>query len=259
MSGTALRSTPLWPARPARRRGPVVRTASSLLRWFAPIVGIYLVIVVAVAVVVPFVVDAAGDVRFSILWFARQSGVWFPFSVLIGVAVSYPAVHVANGMTRRAYVRGSLLAVTALAVGFAGTMTLGLLAERTWYRAMGWRWELAEGWFAPAEGLPTVLVAYLATFLVAYLSGLLVGTVYAAKGGWWGTLTLPLTVGPILLVTILVDNAYDWVPFSHLFGDAPSGGTPLALLVAVAVVLALALAAAFWLVAGRRPVPPRRG
>lgn len=259
MSRTLARSTPLWPARPARRQGPVIRTASSLLGWFAPIIGIYLAIVVAVVVAVPFVVDAVGDVRYSILWFSRQSGVWFPFSVLIGVAASYPPVHVANGMTRRAYVRGGLLAVTVLAVGFAGLMTLGLLAERTWYRAMGWRWELVEGWFAPAEGLPTVLVAYLATFLVSYLSGMLVGTVYAAKGGWWGTLTLPLTVGPILLVTILVDNAHDWVPFSHLFGDAPSGGTPLALLVTVTVVLALALAAAFWLIAGRRPIPPRRG
>ncbi|GEM_PF-580783 len=259
MSDTAVRHRPLWTARPLRRRGPAVRTARALLTWFAPIVGIYLAILLVAAVAVPFLVGAVGDVRYSTLWFARQSAVWFPFSVLIGVAMTYPPVHLANGMTRRSYVRGSLLAVTALAAGLAGALTLGLLAERTWYHAMGWTWQLAEGWFAPAEGLPTVLAAFLATFVVAYISGLLVGTVYAAAGGWWGTLTLPLTAGPIVLVSILVDNEHDWVPFSHLFGTSPSGGTPLALVATAAVVLALALAAAFRAVATRRPVPPRRG
>lgn len=255
---SAVAGTSVWRARPDRRRGPVARTTWSLLTWFTPIAAIYWAILLVVVIAVPFVVDAVAQVEVSIVWFARQSGIWFPFSVLIGVATTFPTVHLANGMTRRSYIRGALAAAVTMAVAFAGLMTLALLAERTWYGAMGWGWRLQEGWFAPAEGLPTVFVAYLATYLVSYLSGLLVGTVYGAAGGWWGTLTLPLTVGPVLLVTILVDNQYDWVPFSHLFGEAPSGGTPLALLVTAAAVLALALAVAFRVIAARRPVAPRR-
>ncbi len=258
MSTGVAGAKPVWRPRPDRPRGPVARTVWSLLTWFTPIAAIYWMIVLVVVVAVPFVVDAVAQVEMSIVWFARQSGIWFPFSVLIGVATSYPTVHLANGMTRRSYVRGALVSVSVLAVAFASLMTLALLAERTWYGAMGWHWRLEDGWFAPSEGMGTVFVSYLATYLVSYLSGLLVGTVYGAAGGWWGTLTLPLTAGPIILVTILVDNQHDWVPFSHLFGAAPGGGTPLALVATAAAVLALALAVAFRLVATRRPVAPRR-
>lgn len=258
MSTSAVRVKPVWRVRPDRRRGPVARTAWSLLTWFTPIAAVFWLIVLVVVLAVPFIVDAVAQVEISIVWQARQSGIWFPFSVLISIAVGYPTVHLANGMTRRSYVRGALVVAAVLAVAFAVLMTIALLAERAWYGAMGWSWQLAGDWFAPAEGMTTVFVSYLATYLVAYLSGLLVGTVYGAAGGWWGTLTLPLTVGPIILVAILVDNEYDWVPFSTLFGEAPSGGTPLALVVTAAAVLALALAAAFWLVATRRPVGPRR-
>ncbi|WP_282947509.1 hypothetical protein [Cellulomonas endometrii] len=250
---------PLFPARSAARQGPVLRTAVSLLAWFGQIALWYWALVLVVVVALPFVIGAVGEVGTSILWFARQSGVWFPFSVLIGVATSYPPVHVASGMTRRAYVRGALVAAFCLAAAFALLMAGGLMAERAWYGAMGWEWSLQDqGWFDPDLSFGTLLVAYLATFVVAYVSGLLVGTVYASAGGWWGTLTLPLTAGPSLLMTILVGNSNDWVPFSHLFGG-DGEGTPLALVLTVALVLTLALATAFWLIATRRSIAPRRG
>lgn len=251
---------PLFPARPVTRQGPVLRTATTLLAWFWLVALWYWAIVLAVVVAVPLVVDSVGEVGTSTIWFARQSGVWFPFSVLIGVATTYPPVHVASGMTRRSYVRGALLAAAVTAAGFAVLMAGGLLTERAWYGAMGWEWSLQDqGWFSPEVTFGSLLVAYLATFLVSYVSGLLVGTVYAAAGGWWGTLTLPLTAGPSLLMTILIGNANDWVPFSDLFGDGPGDSTPLALVVTVAAVLTLALATAFWLIATRRSIAPRRG
>lgn len=251
---------PLFPARPVTRQGPVLRTTMSLLGWFGVVALWYWALVLVVVVAVPLVVAAAGEPGTSIIWFARQSGVWFPFSVLIGVATTYPVVHVASGMTRRSYARGALLAAVVLAAGFALLMAGGLLAERAWYGAMGWDWSLQDqGWFSPDVTFGGLLVAYLATFTVAYVSGLLVGTVYAAAGGWWGTLTLPLTAGPSIAMTVLIGNSNDWVPFSDLFGEAPGGGTPLALVVAVAAVLTLALAIAFWLIATRRSIPPRRG
>jgi hypothetical protein len=256
-TGTAAGS--LWPAHPARRQGPVVRTAASLLGWFGQIALWYWGFVLVVAIGVPFIVDAVAEVELSILWFSRQSGIWFPFSILIAIAGTYPVVHVAQGMTRRSYVRGALVAAVVLAAAFAVLMTLGLLVERAWYGAMGWRWRLEDGWFTPDESLGRVLVAYLATFTVAYLSGLLVGTVYAAHGGWWGTLTLPLTVGPVIAVIALVDGTTGWIPFAGTLGAGPGEPVPSLLVVAAAAVLALALAAAFHVIATRRPVPPRRG
>lgn len=250
---------PLFPARPATRQGPVLRTAISLLAWFGQVGLWYWAIVLVVVVGLPFLIGAFGEVGTSVLWFARQSGVWFPFSVLIGVATAYPQVHVASGMTRRSYVRGALLAAAGLAAAFALLMAGGLVLERAWYGAMGWDWSPQDqGWFDPDVTFGSLLVAYLATFLVAYVSGLLVGTVYAAAGGWWGTLTLPLTAGPSLVMTILVGNSNDWVPFSELFGG-DGGSTPLALVLTVAAVLTLAMATAFWLIATRRSIAPRRG
>lgn len=248
---------PLWSARPSRRRAPALRTARNLLRWFAPIAGIYAGVLVLVVVAVPLVVAAVGHVEMSVVWFARQSGIWFPFSVLIGVASTYPPVHVANGMTRRSYVRGALAAAVAIAVVFSAGMTAGLLAERTWYRAMGWDWGLVDGWFAASHGLGSVLLSYLATYLVAYLSGLLVGTVYAVAGGWWGTLTLPLTAGPVVLVATLVGDDGGWLPLARRVGVEPGGGSVL--VVVVTAVLAAALAAAFAVLSRRRDLAPRRG
>lgn len=250
---------PLFPARRRARQGPVLRTAASLLTWFGQVAVWYWAIVLVVVVALPFVVSAFGEVGVSTIWFARQSGVWFPFSIMIVIATTYPQVHVANGMTRRSYVRGALLAACGAALAFSLLMAGGLMVERAWYGAMGWRWSLQDqGWFDPDVTFGSLLVAYLATFVVAYVSGLLVGTVYAAAGGWWGTLTLPLTAGPSLAMTILVGNSNDWVPFSDLFGSTGEG-TPLALVLTVAAVLAAALAAAFWLIATRRAITPRRG
>ncbi|MET0435812.1 MAG: hypothetical protein ABW025_16740 [Cellulomonas sp.] len=249
----------LFPARPATRQGPVLRTATCLLAWFGQVALWYWAIVLVVVVAVPLVVDAVGDVGTSTIWFARQSGVWFPFSIMIGIATTYPQVHVASGMTRRSYVRGALAAAVVLAVAFAVLMAGGLMAERAWYGAMGWEWSLQDqGWFDPDVSFGSLLVAYLATFVVAYVSGLLVGTVYAAAGGWWGTLTLPLTAGPSLAMTILVGNSNDWVPFSDLFGSTGEA-TPLALVLTASAVMTAALAAAFWLIATRRSIAPRRG
>ena len=259
MSADVARGRPLFPARPPRRSSPALRTARDLLAWFVQMGLVYWAIVLVAVVAVPFVVDRFGAVEVSIVWFARQSGIWFPFSVLIGVAATYPTVHVASGMTRRAYVRGALLAAVVLGTAFALVMSLLLEVERAWYGAMGWGWRLQDGWFAPDEGFGTVLLAYVATFVVANLSGVLVGTVYGAAGGWWGTLTLPLTVGPVFVVIALVDAGAGWLPFADLLGAARAAElTPLAVAV-VAAVLAASLAVAFHLIAVRRSVAPRRG
>lgn len=250
---------PLWPARPVRRRGPVLRTTLTLLSWLGQVGVWYGTIVVLLVVVIDLAVASRTANTVSVLWFARQSGIWFPFSVLIGLASSYPQVHVASGMTRRSYVRGALIGTVVVGVVLAVAMWCGLLAERAWFEAMGWRWQLQEGWIMPGDGLGAVLVAYVSLFVVGALSGLLVGTVYTVAGAWWGTLTIPLTVGPILAVTVLTDAPADWLPFAGSLGLAAGDRLPPVGVAAGSAVLAALLAAAFRVLASRRAIAPRRG
>jgi hypothetical protein len=153
-------------------------------------------------------------------------------------------------------VRGSVLAAVGLAGIFAVAGALLLLAERTWYQAVGWGWRLEDGWSAAGGGLWLVALAMFLTFLVADLSGLLVGSVYAAGGGWWGTLTLPLTVGPTVVMMTLMSGSTALVPVADRFGDR-SVSTPALLL--IGLVLAAALAVAFQMLSVRRSIAPRRG
>jgi hypothetical protein len=225
----------------ARRptRSSVRTTASWLLRmnvvlaaWFW---GMAIVLVTGALVVV----NEVGEVNTSIMAFARQGAIWFPFSVLIGIVAGYLPVHVAAGLTRRSLALGSLVTAAVMAVGY-GTVFTGLLAvERTVYDAFGWHWRFVEGLSPEDAGTLTLLVSSVMLFLVAYVSGLLVAISYQRGGGWWGTLALPLTAGPILLVSALF--AQDAGPFSTsawFGGDRP-------LLLASAATLAVTAVMAF--------------
>lgn len=242
--------------RPAR--GPVVRTALNLLAYFWRAAGWFWAILVVLAVAATLLIDRLGAIEASTLWYARQAGIWFPFSVLVGVALAYLPVHVAGGMTRRSYVRGSLLAAVGMAGSFALVAT-GLLAlERLVFDSAGWAWRLADGWSAADSGLWAVGLGLFVTYLVADLSGLLVGSVYAVGGAWWGTLTLPLTAGPVLLMMVLMSGSTAGLPIEDWFSGGP-GTVPLPALLLAGVVLAAALSVAFQMLSVRRSIAPRRG
>jgi hypothetical protein len=189
MTAAAVGTTPVPAPRPVR--GPVVRTAINQLLFFWRAAAWFWAIVAVLVVVATLIVDRFGAIEASTFWYARQAAIWFPFSVLIGVASTYLPVHVAVGMTRRSYARGSLLAAVGMAASFALVATGLLAVERLVFDAIGWPWRLADGWSSADSGLWAVGLGLLVTYLVADLSGLLVGTVYATGGAWWGTLTLP--------------------------------------------------------------------
>ena len=109
------------------------------------------------------------------------------------------------------------------------------------FDALGWRWRFVEGLSPENASAFTLLVSSVMLFLVAYVSGLLVAISYQRGGGWWGTLALPLTAGPILLVSALF--AQDAGPFStsEWFG----GERPLLLASAATLVIAAVMAVAF--------------
>ena len=93
-----------------------------------------LVIVVAAALTIG-VLAVARPPDYSIVGFARQGVIWFPFSLAIAVAVGQLNVQVGMGRTRRAFGRAALLAALAMsvvyAVGVVGLIELGGRSTRS--------------------------------------------------------------------------------------------------------------------------------
>ncbi|MBO9568172.1 MAG: hypothetical protein J7503_05040 [Cellulomonas iranensis] len=225
----------------ARRQGVA---ALRLAAWFWPIALLALAAATATAWVV------AGRVDVSIAVHGRQALVWFLFSQAIQVAATYPRVHVAAGMTRRSLVRGTLLASGATGVAYALVLTGVVLLERWLHGLAGWGSVLREIQLAGADAPPWALpVDTVVLTLLAITTGLLVGITYQ-RWGAWATLTLPLTVGPLLALLYL--------------GIAPTGDVPglgqiapralVGLVGVVGVVVVLAVAAAFAVIARRLPL-----
>jgi len=211
------------------RRGPIDLTA----RWFLT-VHVYLAAwfwaIATVMVAVGLVVLAqVRSVDASVAVYARQAAIWFPFAVFITLVFGYLPMHIASGLTRRVLSLGSLVAAVGTSVLYGVTFTVLLVVERAVFDAAGWEWSLGDQ--LDAGGTGALLVRNVLTFLVAYLSGLLAGITYLRSGGWGGTLTLPLTVGPILVVSAVFDR------------DAwPYVGLGAAVLVALVVAAAMAFA-----------------
>ncbi|TQL02824.1 hypothetical protein [Cellulomonas sp. SLBN-39] len=198
---TVAPSLPL-PARvpsPARHalRMPLTLTVT-LGAWF------WVVVLVGATVGTVVAARVAGSVDVAVIAFARQGAIWFPFSLTIALVATYLRVHVAAGMTRRSFVRATLVAALVVGTGHTVVMTVLVLAERALHGALGWDARITDTLLPGPHATVGALLAELGPVLVlANLSGLLVGIVYLRTGGWWGTLALPLTVGPLLLAQAL--------------------------------------------------------
>ncbi|MET0789472.1 MAG: hypothetical protein ABWY33_09530 [Cellulomonas sp.] len=241
----------------ARTRTPGRSSVGATARWLLTM-HLYLamwfwVIVVVVATGALVVIDQVGTVQNSILAFARQGAIWFPFAVFIAITAAYLPVHVAAGLTRRSLALGSIVSAagTALANGivFGGL----LLLERAVFDALGWRWRILDEVSPSAVDAWTFVVVNVLTFLVAYVSGLLVCLTYQRVGGWWATLALPLTAGPIFVVAALL--AQDTGPFDT--AGWLGGGQPLLVASALSLLIVAAMAFAFDRLTRGASVPSR--
>ena len=244
-------------ARPAAH--PVAHAGRAVLRILAYPTLLFWAIVLVVAVVLTAIMAGAGMTDTSVVSYGRQAGAWFPFSMNVVVVTAYLRPHIAAGMTRRTFVRAALLVALAVAAFNAVLMSTLLLVERLVHVWLGWGWVVQEpAALDPSGGSwPTMVLDYGILYLVANLSGLLVGIVYYAlgaargplAGGWWGTLLLPLTVGPVLVVLglgALRGAEVRWLD--------PTVG----LVTAIGLAFAVALAVAFAAIARRAAIPRPR-
>jgi len=193
-------------ASPALRWSTVTLTARWLLRQHLRI-ALWAVAIVLLAVTVAVgLVDRYGSVDISIVQFARQGFVWFPFSMAIMMSAGFLNVHVASGLTRRSLGWASIAVGLGMAGFYTVVMTAALQLERAVYGSRGWAQQITDNApvFADTSQVGWILVDVGLLFASAQLSGLLVGISYYRLGGWWGTLVLPLTVGPVLVVTPLL-------------------------------------------------------
>ncbi|MCM0640900.1 hypothetical protein [Cellulomonas wangsupingiae] len=238
----------------ARHPSPTVHTARRLGAALLTMGGIFWALAVVAVVLATLVVwRVNGSVDVSIAVYARQGATWFPFSLGIMLVAAYLRVHVASGMTRRSFVRAALLVEVAAGVGYAAVFTAVVLLERTVHDALGWGSTVTEIQLADESASAGAMLLELSvTFVVANLSGLLVGAVYQRFGAWAGTLTLPLTVGPLVLLLYIPGARF--VDLPGIWTTTAAGH--LALAVGVGVVLAAAMATVFAAVVLRQQLTP---
>lgn len=190
------------PAAPPRTLPPQWRRAFSLSsliivyvgKWFWAVIALCLAIAVGIAAWV-------GGTDASLAQFAQHGGIWFPFSLMIMLPPMLLSAVIVGGLTRDAFVKGTLLTAVGTAAGFSVLMVALLWLERWAFGALGWGVGRVEDLARPAlESPPAHLWGLFLLYLVANVSGLLLSTVYYRYGALWGTVALPLTLAPIALV-----------------------------------------------------------
>ncbi len=223
----------------------MLRSQWSVARWA------FLTVVVLAGVAVALLA-AFGTPEVSVVGFARQGLIWFPFSMAIAVIVGFVNVHVAMGQTRRALGRAAVLTAVTLAVVYAAGLVAVLQAERAVYAVAGWEHVILDdlAFVSDTSQVGLLFGEYLVAAAAGQLCGLLCGLVYYRYGGLRGTLALPLTVGPVVLVQAGLSAD---VPF--LAGDLAVGtvGGGLAR-AALAVLVLAAVALAFQLILRTTPI-----
>ncbi|MFD1504218.1 hypothetical protein FE374_06070 [Georgenia yuyongxinii] len=183
-------------------RAPWLRAARWLLRAQVTIVAWLWITMAVVGAVVITLLNRFAAVELSIFQFSRHGALWTGFALAIILVTGTLAVHVANGLTRRAFFRATVAMAVVVGVAYAVLAAVGLQIEGAVYQANGWSHSagLDDGSFDPGAGFVTTFPALALSFVAGQLSGLLVGMGYYRLGGWWGTLALPLTLAPIYLV-----------------------------------------------------------
>ncbi len=167
---------------------PTIRVQAPVWAWFWGLLA-------AVAVVLAGTAERY-DLGGTGVWGAVDSAPrWFAFSLLLAHVATGTGPHVAQGMTRRAFVRlvAVFAALTAVAAGVVWTVGFAVESALTG---------------RPVPDLAPLAAEQVVAILCYSVTGALVGAAYLRGGPWWGTLTLPLTVGPLLVTEAYTSSGW---------------------------------------------------
>ncbi|MGC5626726.1 hypothetical protein ACPYO6_00585 [Georgenia sp. Z1344] len=186
------------------------RATASMLGVHGVVGAWFWALAVVAVVVATLLVDHFTTVRVSVMQFAIYATLWFPFSIAVAIAVVLTTC-VANGMTRRSFIRGALASSFVAALGHGLVMALLLIVEGWIYGALGWAHGamgtdddgIVDGIWESGLLAPWAVIALMV--LAGLVSGLAVGAGYHRFGGLRGTLLLPFALLPVLGAQVLVD------------------------------------------------------
>ncbi|WP_277211130.1 hypothetical protein [Isoptericola croceus] len=166
--------------------------------------GFWLVFTI-VAVVVPLLVDRAGnEMGHGVLTASDNVSRWFAFGTAIAMVATILRTHLAAGGTRRALRDGTVLAALVIGVVYAVLGGLATWGERSLFSALGWTWQGPSGVLATGDGAFAVeLVADTLATAVYVLVGGAVVVGYQTYGVWRGTLLVVPGLVPLALVDLL--------------------------------------------------------
>jgi hypothetical protein len=238
---------------PVPTRRTVRATAEWMLTVHLFIAACFWGIAIVVLTLVIVIIDQVGAASTSVVAFSRQAAIWLPFSMFIGVTAAYLPVHVASGLTRRVLSLGALVAAVVTGLVNGVVFAVLLVIERAVFGALGWEWNVVDDVVWSGAEVPEFFVASCFTFVVAYVSGLLVCLTYQRLGGWWATLALPLTAGPIFVVSALFSQ--NTGPFAT--AGWLGGGQPVVVAVTGSVLIGATMAFVFDRLTRGVPVPSR--
>lgn len=210
------RSVPTAPGRrmlPAAGGSPQwLRVARSISGALA-VVSAWLWVLILVGVpVAAWAVHRYATLDQSIAQYATYALTWVPFSVAVILASTQLTIHVANGMTRRSFVKAALAVVLTAAVLYGLLLAVVLLVEGAVYGSLG----LPHGGAGTnaANGVVVGLwergflaswASYGVVTLAGLVSGLAVGAGYYRLGGLRGSLLLPVGLLPVLAAQLIID------------------------------------------------------
>ena len=115
----------------AHSRGSVTHTATRIGRVNLGYLGWYWLVVTPFFVAFSFwLARVNGGLDAAVILYSRQGAIWFPFAQAIATVAVYLRVHVAAGMTRRAFARATLLVGVGTGVAYAAVLTALAAVER---------------------------------------------------------------------------------------------------------------------------------
>ncbi|HLR95345.1 MAG TPA: hypothetical protein VK053_12510 [Jiangellaceae bacterium] len=164
---------------------------------------------------------------------------YFPLAIGIMIPTAFMLTELSLGVTRRDFAIGASAFALVVGLVMAALMAGGLLVEGPIFDAIGLEHGFNMNHVAERpDQVELVLLEYTIAVTAHVLTGWLIGVTYWHTGGVTGTILLPLTVLP----GVLVDGTFNtgWVSGVMEAWEVPALPTGLGVVVAAAVTLVTA-------------------